>query len=79
MRLMIHTIQVGDTLTMVGPDGAASDPFTLVDVPRLTPDFVWIYRASDAPIVVDRTYGLESQFLLHERPSKWVGGYRTLP
>jgi len=79
MRLMIHTIQVGDTLTMVGPDGRQSEPFTVGDLPRLTPDFVWIYRCNDAPIVVDRSYGLESTFVLHARTWNSLGDYRTLP
>ena len=64
---MIHTIQVGDVLTMVGPDGRHSEPFTLGDLPRLAIDTVWIYRANDAPIVVERGYGLESTFILHSR------------
>lgn len=67
MRLMIHTIQRGDTLTMIGPDGARSEPFTLAEVPMLRRDAVWLYRAGDAPIVVDRLYGLESTFELHAR------------
>jgi hypothetical protein len=79
MRLMIHTIQVGDALTMIGPDGVESEPFTLADVPRLTPDSVWIYRLSDAPIVVDRRYGLESVFELRDRPARRFRDYRTLP
>ena len=79
MRLMIHTVQVGDTLTMVGPDGQASEPFTLADLPRLTPEFVWLYRCNDAPIVVDRTYGLESTFVLHSRVPRSIDDYRTLP
>ena len=64
---MIHTIRVGDVLTMVGPDGQHSEPFTLGDLPRLAIDAVWIYRANDAPIVVDRGYGLDSTFILHSR------------
>jgi hypothetical protein len=79
MRLMLHTIQVGDTVTMVGPDGQESDPFTLADTPRLTPDYVWLYRCNDAPIVVERTYGLESSFVLHIRPRGTVPDYRALP
>jgi len=67
MRLMIHTIQVGDTLTMIGPDGLRSARFVLADHPRLSQDAVWIYRANDAPIVVDRSYGLDSTFELHCR------------
>jgi hypothetical protein len=67
MNLMIHTIQIGDVLTMVGPDGRHSERFTLGDLPRLSPDAVWIYRASDVPIVVDRGYGLDSTFILHSR------------
>jgi hypothetical protein len=79
MRLMLHTIQVGDTLTMIGPDGRQSEPFTLADMPRLTPEFVWLYRCNDAPIVVDRCYGLGSAFELHARPTQESRGYRTLP
>jgi hypothetical protein len=67
MKLMIHTIQVGDVLTMVGPDGQQSEPFTLAELPRLSPDAVWVYRAYDAPIVVGRDYGLDSTFILHNR------------
>lgn len=79
MRLMIHKIEVGDTLTMIGPDGAESEPFTLADLPRLTADFVWIYRCDDAPIVVGRSYGLDSAFELHARPRRRVRDYRSLP
>lgn len=79
MRLMIHTIQVGDRLTMIGPDGVQSEMFTLADQPRLTADFIWIYRRDDAPIVVDRAYGLESVFELHARPNRRRRDYRTLP
>jgi len=64
---MIHTIHVGDVLTMIGPDGLRSARFTLSDYPRLSPDVVWIYRADDAPIVVERSYGLDSTFELHSR------------
>jgi hypothetical protein len=67
MNLMIHTIQPGDVLTMVGPDGRQSERFTLGDLPRLSTDAVWVYRANDAPIVVDRGYGLDSTFILHSR------------
>jgi hypothetical protein len=79
MRLMIHSIQVGDTVTMIGPDGQESEPFTLADKPRLTADFVWLYRCNDAPIVVERTYGLDSVFELHARPAGPFRNYRTLP
>jgi hypothetical protein len=64
---MIHTIRVGDVLTMVGPDGKYSEPFTLGDLPRLAADTIWIYRANDAPIVVGRDYGLGASFILHSR------------
>jgi hypothetical protein len=64
---MIHTIQVGDIVTMIGPDGLRSARFTLADHPRLSPDFIWLYRANDAPIIVDRAYGLDSSFELHSR------------
>ena len=64
---MIHTIHVGDTLTMIGPDGLRSARFTLADHPRLSPDVIWIYRVDDAPIVVDRGYGLDATFELHGR------------
>lgn len=67
MRLMIHTIHVGDTLTMIGPDGLRSARFTLADHPRLSQDVIWIYRVDDAPIIVDRAYGLDSTFDLHSR------------
>lgn len=67
MRLMIHTIHVGDTLTMIGPDGLRSARFTLADYPRLSQDVIWIYRADDAPIIVDRGYGLDATFELHSR------------
>jgi hypothetical protein len=64
---MIHTIQVGDVLTMIGPDGLRSARFTLADHPRLSPDVIWLYRVNDAPILVDRAYGLDSTFELHSR------------
>jgi hypothetical protein len=64
---MLHTIQVGDVLTMVGPDGRRSEQFTLADLPRLSTDTIWIYRANDVPIVVDRSYGLDATFILHSR------------
>lgn len=67
MNLMIHTIQVGDELTMVGPDGACSDRFVLGDLPALRCDYVWIYRVNDCPIVVERAYGLDATFDLHAR------------
>ena len=67
MQLMIHTIRPGDVLTMVGPDGQSSAEFTLAETPGLRQDTVWIYREFDAPIVVGRTYGLESKFRLHNR------------
>ena len=67
---MIHTIQVGDVLTMIGPDGLRSARFTLADHPRLSPGVIWLYRANDAPIVVDRAYGLDSTFELHSRLSQ---------
>ena len=67
MRLMIHTIHVGDVLTMIGPDGLRSARFTLADHPRLSPDFIWLYRANDAPIIVERAYGLDASFELHSR------------
>lgn len=67
MKLMIHTIQVGDELTMIGPDGRRSERFLLGDLPALRSDHVWLYRAGDAPIVVERSYGLDSTFLLHAR------------
>jgi hypothetical protein len=70
---MIHTIQVGDVLTMVGPDGRRSGRFTLADVPRLSPDAIWIYRADDAPIIVERGYGLDSTFVLHSRLGEPTG------
>jgi hypothetical protein len=70
---MIHTIQVGDELTMIGPDGLRSARFTLADHPRLSPDVIWIYRAYDAPIVVERGYGLDSTFELHSRLAQPAG------
>jgi hypothetical protein len=79
MKLMIHTIQVGDVLTMVGPDGRHSEQFTLADLPRLSSDAVWIYRANDAPIVVERSYGLDSTFVLHSRVGGADDGHRTRP
>ncbi len=66
-QLMIHTITAGDELTMIGPDGLRSDPFTLAEMPALRSGAVWLYREYDTPIVVDRTYGLESTFELHSR------------
>jgi hypothetical protein len=74
-RLMIHTIQAGDVLTMIGPDGARSDRFTLAETPGLRTDSVWIYREYDMPIVVDRTYGLDSKFDLHSRLSEDAGRF----
>jgi hypothetical protein len=79
MKLMIHTIQVGDVLTMVGPDGTRSERFTLADLPRLSSDTIWIYRANDAPIVVERGYGLDSTFVLHSRLSESTGEHRAHP
>jgi hypothetical protein len=79
MKLMIHTIRVSDVLTMVGPDGAQSEPFTLGEMPRLTTDFVWIYRAYDVPIVVERGYGLDSTFILHSRNGEHIGRHRAHP
>lgn len=79
MKLMIHTIQIGDVLTMVGPDGRRSAPFTLADLPRLGADAVWIYRANDAPIVVDRGYGLDSTFTLHSRLAPAGDDHHTRP
>lgn len=76
MQLMIHTIQPGDVLTMVGPDGETSDAFTLAETPGLRQDTVWIYREFDAPIVVGRTYGLDSRFRLHSRRDADVDGTR---
>jgi hypothetical protein len=73
MKLMIHTIQVGDVLTMVGPDGLRSERFTVGDLPRLSSDTVWIYRAEDAPIVVERSYGLDSTFIVHSRHDDHLG------
>lgn len=67
MKLMIHTIQVGDELTMIGPDGERSERFVLGDLPALRCDHVWLYRVDDAPIVVDRAYGLDASFWLHSR------------
>ncbi len=74
MKLMIHTLQVGDVLTMVGPDGAESEPFTLAEQPGLRADAVWIYREYDAPIVVGRRYGLDSTFVLHSRRMHQTSG-----
>lgn len=79
MQLMIHTIQVGDVLTMVGPDGLQSDLFTLAEMPRLTAEHIWVYREFDMPIVVDRSYGLDSTFVLHCRRGSQVGRHRLLP
>ncbi|WP_375474654.1 hypothetical protein [uncultured Jatrophihabitans sp.] len=80
MRLMIHTIQVGDELTMIGPDGRRSERFTLADMPLLKPDTVWLYREFDAPIIVGRTYGLDASFELHSRRViRPHGGSRVLP
>lgn len=67
MKLMIHTIQVGDELTMVGPDGQRSDPFVLADLPALRRDYLWLYRVGDSPIVVARAYGLDATFELSAR------------
>lgn len=67
MRLMIHTIQPGDELTMIGPDGRRSERFVLGDLPALRCEHVWLYRRDDAPIVVDRAYGLDATFVLHAR------------
>ncbi|WP_073392491.1 hypothetical protein [Jatrophihabitans endophyticus] len=64
---MIHTIQPGDELTMIGPDGQRSERFVLGDLPALRCDYVWIYRMGDAPIVVDRAYGLDATFEFHTR------------
>lgn len=79
MKLMIHTIQVGDVLTMVGPDGRHSERFTLADLPRLTADAIWVYRADDVPIVVDRGYGLDSTFILHARTAPAADEHRAHP
>ena len=79
MNLMIHTIQPGDRVTMVGPDGQLSDQFILAEVPILRRDAVWLYRENDAPIVVDRTYGLDSTFVLHSRRPPQVGRRRANP
>lgn len=81
MKLMIHTVLPGDVLTMVGPDGAVSEQFTLAEPPGLRQDTVWLYREYDAPIVVGRTYGLESTFRLHTRRSDRgdVGRHHTAP
>jgi hypothetical protein len=74
---MIHTVQPGDLLTMVGPDLATSDPFVLAEIPFITRDSVWLYREFDAPIVVDRTYGLDSTFILHDRDNRYGGKHRV--
>jgi hypothetical protein len=79
MRLMIHTVHVGDVLTMVGPDGEQSERFRLAELPRLTSDSIWVYRTYDAPIVVDRGYGLDSTFVLHSRNGEHVGRHRAHP
>jgi hypothetical protein len=79
MKLMIHTVQVGDALTMVGPDGQCSERFTLAELPRLTSQSIWIYREFDAPIVVDRGYGLDSSFVLHSRNGEHIGRHRAHP
>jgi hypothetical protein len=79
MKLMIHTIQVGDELTMIGPDGQHSQRFVLVDLPRLSTDMIWIYRGDDAPIVVDRAYGLDSTFILHSRAIRAEDDQRAHP
>lgn len=79
MNLMIHTIRSGDRLTMVGPDGQQSDQFTLAEMPILRSDSVWLYREYDAPIVVDRTYGLDATFVLHSRRPPHVGRHRASP
>jgi hypothetical protein len=67
---MINTVQRGDVLTMVGPDGKRSMPFVLQDVPWTDGDFIWILRCDNAPIVVPHQYGVESSFQLHSRP-RW--------
>lgn len=68
---MINAIRVGDVVTMIGPDGVRSDMFTLAEVIDVTSkDVVWIYREYDAPIVVGRTYALDSVFELHSRRSE---------
>ena len=77
MKLMIHTIQVGDVLTMVGPDGDESEPFTLAEPLGLRSDSLWIYREYDAPIVVGRSYGLDSTFRLHSRRAQHNGRHRA--
>ena len=77
MKLMIHTIQVGDVLTMIGPDGAESEPFTLAEPLGLRSDSLWIYREFDAPIVVGRSYGLDSTFRLHSRRPQQSGRHRA--
>ncbi len=77
MRLMLHTIQVGDVLTMIGPDGAESDSFTLAEPLGLRSDTLWIYREYDTPIVVARSYGLESTFHLHSRRDEQSGRHRA--
>jgi|tagenome__1003787_1003787.scaffolds.fasta_scaffold18987779_2 hypothetical protein len=79
MNLMIHTIRPGDRVTMVGPDGQHSDRFTLAEMPILRSDSVWLYREFDAPIVVERTYGLDSTFLLHNRRPPRAGRHRASP
>jgi hypothetical protein len=71
MQLMIHTVQPGDLLTMVGPDGAESEPFVLAEVPMLTRDAIWVYREYDAPMVIERTYALDATFLLHHRAPRY--------
>jgi hypothetical protein len=77
MNLMIHTIQVGDELTMIGPDGERRARFVLGDQPALRWDYVWLYRVGDVPIVVDRCYGLDSSFVLHSREAAREGRLST--
>ena len=77
MRLMIHTVQVGDVLSMIGPDGAQSEPFTLAEPLGLRSETLWVYREHDAPIVVGRSYGLDSTFHLHSRREQRSGRHRA--
>lgn len=65
---MINSVRAGDVLTMIGPDGIRSDMFTLAEVIDIRgKDVVWIFREYDAPIVLGRTYALDSTFELHSR------------
>ena len=70
--LMIYTVRPGDQVSMVGPDGVHSEPFVLTELPDFRDGWVWFYRESDTPIVVERLYALDSSFVLHSRTDRRV-------